>query len=99
MMLRSSKISAGRLAAIASIKAWTRSRFALDEETPVSVSEIACGLPGCPPLETVVAFWTAPDRRHDFKVFKRLEEVVETDLPPAFMKDAIVWNGEDASCC
>ena len=50
-------------------RAWTRARFALPEDAVILVSEIACGLPGCPPLETVVAFWT-DDRRHRFKLFK-----------------------------
>ena len=46
------------LDAIASIQGWTRRRFKLDEAAAVLVSEVACRVPGCPPLETVVAFWT-----------------------------------------
>ena len=65
---------------------------------PVMVAEVACGLPGCPPLETVVAFWTADDRRHQFKLFKPVAEVVSDDLPFAWLKDALVWTGED-DCC
>jgi nitrate reductase delta subunit len=64
------------------------------------VAEIACKVPGCPPLETAVAFWTGTDRRHQFKIFKPVEEVVEDDLPPAFMKNALLAD-EEASfeCC
>lgn len=80
------------------IKDWTRSRFMLDADETVFVAEIACGLPGCPPLETIVAFWTAPDRRHSFKVFKPLAKVLEGDLPPSWMKDAILAD-ETADCC
>lgn len=80
------------------IKDWTRSRFTLDADETVFVAEIACGLPGCPPLETIVAFWTAPDRRHSFKVFKPLTKVLEGDLPPSWMKDAILAD-ETADCC
>jgi hypothetical protein len=55
-------------------------------------------LPGCPPLETVVAFWTEDDRRHQFKLFKPVEEVVSDDLPFAWLKDALVSTVED-DCC
>lgn len=36
------------------IKRWTREVLALDEDTPITVSESACRDPGCPLLETVV---------------------------------------------
>ena len=37
-----------------------------------------------------MAFWTDTDKRHQFKVFKPVEEVVEDDLPPAWLKSALV---------
>ena len=84
--------------AIKRVKAWTRERFTLSPNDAVLVAELACGLPGCPPKETVIAFWTAPERRHSFKVFKPLDDVVEDDLPPSWLKDAIV--GDDSfGCC
>jgi hypothetical protein len=44
-------------------------------------------------------FWTA-EGRHHFKVFKPLAEVVEDDLPPAFMKNALIWTeGLECGCC
>ena len=78
------------------IRAWTRARFGLPEDAAIMVSQIACGLPGCPPLETVVVFWT--DRRHRFKVFKRLPEVIEEDLPFGWLKDALA-DDLDFDCC
>jgi hypothetical protein len=80
------------------VRAWTRERFKLGEALPVVVAEVACGLPGCPPLETVVAFWTEDDRRHQFKLFKPVAEVANDDLPYAWMKDALVFTGEDECC-
>jgi nitrate reductase delta subunit len=48
----------------------------------------------------VVAFWTAEDRRHHFKVFKPAAEVAPDDLPPAWLKDALVIPpGGDCDCC
>jgi hypothetical protein len=86
-------------ALVRQIKDLVRQRFALDEEdVPIFVAEIACGVPGCPPLETVIAFWTSPDRRHAFKVFKPLIAVTADDLPPSWMKDALI-NDETVDCC
>lgn len=78
------------LAAIRRVKDWVRARFSLDEDVAISVSELACTTPGCPPVDTVVAFWTAPDRRHHFRVFKAVADVTEDDLPPFWMKDRMV---------
>ena len=80
----------GHGAVVERIQAWTRQRFSLPADSTILVAEIDCVVPGCPPIETVVAFWTARDRRHHFKVFKRLTEVVEDDLPPYWMKDALL---------
>jgi hypothetical protein len=86
--------------ALARVREWTRARFALGEDAAILVAEVACGLPGCPPRETVVAFWTVDAQRHHFKVFKEVAEVVEDDLPPAFMLDALAdRDGFGCDCC
>ena len=73
----------------ARVKLWTRERFGLSDDASVLVAEVACTLPGCPPRETVVAFWTEGDKRHSFKIFKPASEVVEDDIPPSWMKNAL----------
>jgi hypothetical protein len=81
------------------VRRWTRERFKLADDETVMVSEIACRVPGCPPIETHVVFWTAIGRYH-FKVFKPLAAVSEDDLPPAFMKNALLApEGFDCDCC
>jgi hypothetical protein len=92
------KRSPAQVEALDRVRVWTRERFKLAEALPVVVAEVACGLPGCPPLETVVAFWAADDRRHQFKLFKPVAEVVEDDLPYVWLKDALVSTGEDECC-
>ena len=90
--------SPDRVAALARVRGWTKERFALTDET-VMVSELACGVPGCPPIETHIVFWTAAGRHH-FKIFKPLGQVNEDDLPPAFMKNAMLaLEGFDCDCC
>ncbi len=88
----------GDAVAAEAVREWTRARFGLGEET-VMVAEIDCAVPGCPPLETIVAFWIE-GRRHHFKVFKPLPDVVEDDLPPAWLKGAIAdVPGAGCDCC
>jgi nitrate reductase delta subunit len=87
------------LEAIERLRGWTRDRFRLPEEAVVSVMQVECSQPGCPPLETVVAFWSAPGVRHQFKLFKTVTEAAEDDLPPWWMKNAIIAGEDDISCC
>jgi|SRR3984885_12445278 hypothetical protein len=86
-------------AALDRVRNWTRARFKLTDDETIMVSAIACGVPGCPPIETHIVFWTTLGRHH-FKVFKPLTEVAEDDLPPAFMKNALIaLEGVDCDCC
>lgn len=88
------------LEAVERLKDWTRERFKLDEDDTIVVSEIARALPGCPPLETVFAFWTADGTRHHFKVFKPAVDVLEDDLPPAWLKESLALSeGVECACC
>ena len=81
------------------VREWTRARFSLAEDAAVMVAQVDCAVPGCPPLETVVAFWVEGTRHH-FKVFKPLAEVVEDDLPPAWLKGSLAdIPGEGCDCC
>ena len=90
---------AEQLADIERIRECVRKRFSLAPEVAVMVSEVACNLPGCPPLETVVAFWEN-DQRHHFKLFKQVKEVGFDDLPYAWMKESlIVPEGFGCECC
>jgi len=100
MMLRSRRKRPEHVAALDRVRDWTRERFKLPEDAAILVSEVTCALPGCPPLETVVAFWTENDRRHHFKLFKPVAEVVPDDLPPSWMKNAlVVVEGFGCECC
>ena len=88
-----------RAAAVASVRGWTKARFTLTDDETLMVSELACRVPGCPPIETHLVFWTAAGRHH-FKIFKPLAQVIDEDLPPAFMKNALIaLNGLECDCC
>jgi nitrate reductase delta subunit len=86
-------------AALDRVREWVRARFRLSEETAILVAEVACAVPGCPPIETVIAFWS-DEKRHHFKVFKPVSEVADDDLPPWWMKRALaVPDDFVCECC
>jgi hypothetical protein len=78
----------------------TRARFKLGHESVVMVAELTCTLPGCPPLDTVVVFWTPAGVRHRFKIFKPVVQVTEEDLPYVWlMRSLAAPEGFDDDCC
>jgi nitrate reductase delta subunit len=98
-MLGPARKTPGRIEAIERIEAWTRERFGLPHRAAVHVWEIACAIPGCPPVETVVLFVIA-EQRYRLKVFKPVDEVEASDLPPAWFRCALaVAEGAECDCC
>jgi nitrate reductase delta subunit len=98
-LLGPAKKGPGYEEAVNRVREWARERFKLAADTAIMVSEVTCNLPGCPPLETVVAFWEKEQRYH-FKLFKPVEEVTFDNLPFAWMKDdLIVPEGFGCECC
>jgi hypothetical protein len=97
-MLAFSKKSPEHVAALDRVREWVRERFALDDSA-ILVAEVACAVPGCPPVETVIAFWSG-ERRHHFKVFKPVAEVIADDLPPRWYRGALAVPDEfQCECC
>ena len=99
-----------RLESIERVKDWTRSRFQLDEDAIVIVTEAVPKLPGYPPLQTSVSFgqgtptcWgndQSPKQRHHFTIYKPITDVAEGDIPPAWMKESLALSeGVACSCC
>ena len=85
--------------ALERVRVWTRERFKLAPEAAILVSELECRLSGCPPLETVIAFWEN-DKRHHFKLFKPVAKVALDDLPFAWMKSELIVPDDFAcECC
>jgi nitrate reductase delta subunit len=98
-MLAFIRKSPERSAALDRVREWVRERFELPEESAILVAEVACAVPGCPPIETVIAFWS-DERRHHLKIFKPVAEVVEDDLPPSWYKGALaVPEDFECDCC
>ena len=99
-MLGNIRKSPGHLEAIGRIEGWTRARFGLPGEAVILVAEIECRVPGCPPIETVVAFWTGDETRYRFKLFKPVAAVVADDLPVSWLLPSLVDYGDlGCECC
>src|SRR5262245_704650 len=98
-MLAFSKKSPEHFAALDRVREWARAQFGLSGDAAILVAELACTVPGCPPLETVIAFWSE-ERRHHFKIFKPVTEVTRDDLPPGWLKPALAGPDDfECSCC
>jgi hypothetical protein len=97
-MLRAGLRDSAHLQALARVRESVRERFALGDGA-ILVAEVACAVPGCPPIETVIAFWSE-ERRHHFKVFRPVAEVTAGDLPPRWYKSALAVSDDfECSCC
>lgn len=89
----------GQLQVVQQLRQWIREHFQLDPTAVVMVTELACGKPGCPPLETLIAFWV-DEQRHRFKIFKPISGVDQSDLPPAWLRDCLASEEpRDEECC
>jgi nitrate reductase delta subunit len=98
-MLAFTKKGPEHIAVLDRLREAVRSRFRLTDDTAILVAEVACAVPGCPPVETVIAFWS-DECRHHFKVFKPVANVETDDLPPWWMKRALaVPDDFVCECC
>ena len=63
-----------------SVKAWVIEGFGLDEDDVVTVAELACHEPDCPPIETLISVHKVDGSRRDWRMHKPLVEITETDV-------------------
>lgn len=92
--------SAPEASSVARIQAWTRERFDLGADSVVMVADVRCQVPGCPPVETVVAFWDQSDTRYRFKVFKPVADVDIDDIPVKWLLPALEdYDDLGCDCC
>lgn len=82
------------------IKTWVRERFDLPSDAVIMVAEIQCQVPGCPPVETGIAFWDQKGTRYRIKIFKPEREVTADDLPVKWLLPALEDYGDlGCDCC
>lgn len=90
---RTSGAEAGRVVAL------VRHGLRLSESDVVTVAELRCRVPGCPPVETVVLILRGA-ARYRLRVFRPVTDVAEADLPPAWYLPALALDETDeGGCC
>lgn len=60
------------------LKSWVYQSLSLNEDIPISISQLTCTEPGCSPLETVIAVMTQPPQT--YKIHQPAAEICEADV-------------------
>jgi hypothetical protein len=68
------------IALIRKIKDWAYECLPISAESTVSVMELECREPGCPPIETVIAVMEQGKETRQWKFHKSIPEVTREDL-------------------
>ncbi|MDJ0737139.1 MAG: hypothetical protein QNJ47_24230 [Nostocaceae cyanobacterium] len=63
---------------IQQIKQWVYQVLEVNEEIPVSLSQLQCTEPGCPPIETVINVMLNPVQQ--YKIHKSMAEIEYADI-------------------
>lgn len=60
------------------IKIWVYQTLNIDRQIPISLNQLQCHEPDCPPVETVVAVMTSPPQK--YKIHKSISKITEADI-------------------
>ena len=63
---------------IKQIKSWVSQSLAIDPKIPISINQLQCHEPNCPPVETVVAVMTTPPQQ--YKIHQPISKITEVDI-------------------
>lgn len=66
------------------IKLWVYELLKLNPDTSISIVQLRCTEPGCPPLETAIAVMTVPTKT--YKIHKSIAEIGFTDIARAIQQ-------------
>ena len=65
---------------IRKLKIQISEKYQLPESTIISVAELACHEPGCPPIETIITARAEDGSMQNWRVGKSIDEIEESDL-------------------
>ncbi|MDB9524798.1 hypothetical protein PN498_02260 [Oscillatoria sp. CS-180] len=72
-------------AALQQLKSWIYDLLKLDPEISISVSQLQCTEPGCPPIETVITILSQPAQQ--YKIHKALNDIEQVDVIRLFQTE------------
>ena len=63
-----------------SVKTWVIERLGLDDSDLVTVAELVCHEPDCPPVETLISVYDIDGNRRDWRMHKSIAEITKSDV-------------------
>ncbi|MEM6593110.1 MAG: hypothetical protein AAF892_16170 [Cyanobacteria bacterium P01_D01_bin.71] len=71
--------------ALQQLKTWIYDLLKLDPEVSISVSQLQCQEPGCPPIETAITILSQPTQQ--YKIHKALDDIKQVDVIRLFQTE------------
>ncbi|VEP12828.1 conserved hypothetical protein [Hyella patelloides LEGE 07179] len=65
-------------AKVKQVKTWIAEILNLDEQVTISLNQLTCHEPGCPPIETAIVIMKQPPKQ--YKIHKSIAEIERTDI-------------------
>ncbi len=65
-------------AKVKQVKTWITEILNLDEQVAISLNQLTCREPGCPPIETAIVLVEQPPKQ--YKIHKSIAEIERADL-------------------
>ena len=62
------------------VKDLVNKKFKLDEKSTLSIAELNCHKPGCPPKETVITIRDMDGNAKNWRIHKPINEIIDKDI-------------------
>ena len=62
------------------VKAWVIDGLGLNDNDLVTVAELACHEPDCPPIETLISVHNIDGNRRDWRIHKSIADIAKVDV-------------------
>ena len=65
-------------AKVKQVKIWITEILNLDEQVTISLNQLTCHEPGCPPIETAIVIMEQPPKQ--YKIHKAIADIQQSDI-------------------
>ena len=63
-----------------SVKGWVIEGLGLNDSDLVTVAELTCHEPDCPPIETLISVHDIDGKRRDWRIHKSIADIAKVDV-------------------